>query len=365
MGEETLRFGVLRISFAISMQYELNQKSHEKYGLVIPLFIPHQGCPHDCLFCNQQRISGVDKKIPELDDVKTTIELWLSRKNDEKEVEVAFYGGSFTCMRREVQERLLGEVQPYIKSGQVAGIRCSTRPDCVTNDTCTFLTQYRVRTVELGVQSLNDAVLVKNQRGHDSAKSYMAVQLLQEAGFRVGVQLMVGLPGERLSGFLETVDKTIGLHPDFVRLYPVVVVKESGLETMYNNGEYSPLSLTQAIAVTARSYQRFQAAEIPVVRMGLQASTTLEKSVVAGPYHPAFGDLVRSRLWLNEIRQRLSLLQPGKKMEIYVSHRDISTVVGIKRGNVRRLEALGFADRFKVMADRTMARGSVRYVISQ
>jgi len=331
--------------------------------LVIPIFIPHRGCPHDCLFCNQQKISGYDRDAAAGVAVAATIDEWLGRKGERKSVQVAFFGGSFTCLPKSEQVQLLSAVQPYITEGKVDTIRLSTRPDCIDPAICRLLQEYNVGVVELGAQSFSDRVLQKSLRGHNAEHIRYAFGLLREAGMQVGLQLMPGLPGESSGSFLRGIDAVINLRPDLVRLYPALVVKDSGLEKLYQAGRYHPLSLNKAIALTARCYQKLTAAGIRVVRMGLQPSTSLEQSVVAGPYHPAFGEMVRSRLWLKTIRARLALLQPEQKLHICISHRDMSAVVGMHKHNTKRLEELGFSGRFTILPDKNLARGSIHYAV--
>ena len=174
---------------------------------------------------------------------------------------------------------------------------------------------------------------------------------------------MPGLPGETSGSFLHGIDEVIGLKPDFVRLYPALVVKDSGLEKLYHAGRYRPLSLKKAIALTARCYVKLTEAGIKVVRMGLQPSESLAASVVAGPYHPAFGELVQSRLWLKKMRARLVLLSPRERLLIHISPRDMSAVVGMKKQNTKRLDELGFSGRFTILPDKNMARGSIHYAV--
>lgn len=331
--------------------------------LVIPIFIPHRGCPHDCLFCNQQKISGYERDETAQVAVAEIIDEWLVRKKDRSQVQVAFFGGSFTCLPTGEQTKLLSAVQPYIEKGKVNTIRLSTRPDCIDQAVGDLLKEFNVGVVELGAQSLNDQVLQKSLRGHSSEHIRNAFHSLKESGIQVGLQLMPGLPGETSASFLHGIDEVITLKPDFVRLYPALVVKESGLEKLYRTNQYRPLSLNKAIGLTARCYQKLTDAGIEVVRMGLQPSESLEKSVVAGPYHPAFGELVQSRLWLKKIRTRLSLLRPQQKLIIHISHRDMSAVVGMKKQNTKRLEKLGFIGRFTILPNKNMARGSIQYVV--
>ncbi len=331
--------------------------------LIIPVFIPHRGCPHDCLFCNQQKISGQDRTGLDPMPVAATIEEWLRRKGDRREVQVAFFGGSFTCLPAAEQVSLLAAVQPYIREKQVDTIRLSTRPDCIDSAVCRLLREYRVGVVELGVQSFSDRVLQRSLRGHGVEDVRRAFRLLREAGFQVGLQLMPGLPGETSNSFGHGINEVIALKPDFVRIYPALVVKDSGLEQLYKARRFRPLSLNKAIAITVRSYQKLTDAGIKVVRMGLQPSESLDKNIVAGPYHPAFGELVKSRLWLKKIRSRLSLLSPQQKLAVHISHRDMSAVVGMRQQNIKRLAELGFSGRFTILPDKNMARGSIHYAV--
>ncbi len=334
-------------------------------GLVIPIFISHRGCPHQCLFCNQHAISGKGKTEQTGQSVITdTVEQWLERSPGHTDVQVAFYGGSFTCIEQDEQLRMLRSILPYIHDGRVHSLRLSTRPDCVTDDIVRLLQSMSVKTVELGVQSLSDMVLDMSQRGHSSEDSRKAVRLLKTAGIEVGVQLLPGLPCDTTRTFLQTVREVVALQPDMVRLYPAVVVEGSELANMYRQGIYTPLSMNKAIALTQRAKVLFDAAGIPVVRMGLQPSEALNNQVVAGPYHPAFGELVASRGWLRKIRHQLNGLKEGEKLELHVSHRDISAIVGMKKANLRRLEQLGFKDRFIIIPDKNRARGSIQYVVS-
>ncbi len=331
--------------------------------LVIPVFIPHCGCPHQCLFCNQEKISGCGGGGVDPGDVAATITTWLARSPFKTRVQVAFYGGSFTCLPTREQMALLVAVQPFIAAGKVDCIRLSTRPDCISPEICRLLCEFRVGVVELGVQSLNNEVLAENRRGHDAEHCRTAFAQLKAAGMAVGLQLMPGLPGESTCSFLNGIDEVVRMRPDFVRLYPLLVVKESGLEALYRQNLYQPQSLNRAIALCARAYIKLQAANIKVVRMGLQASESLSKNYVAGPYHPAFGELVMSRLWLKRIRLRLAQLAPAENLRLRISHRDHGAVVGLKRSNLRRLEELGFSGRFKILPEKSMARGSIEYVI--
>ncbi|WP_163338252.1 elongator complex protein 3 [Desulfopila sp. IMCC35008] len=334
-------------------------------NLVIPIFISHRGCPHQCLFCNQFSITGQgpDQEHGTL-SIAETVEEWLG-DTIRNSVQVAFYGGSFTCLEDDEQVRLLMQVQPYLASGQIQSIRLSTRPDCVTRENAHLLWNLGVRTIELGVQSLDDSVLNASRRGHSADDSIRALTLLQEVGFETGVQLLPGLPGETTRSFLQGVKRVVELRPDMVRIYPAVVVQRSPLAEMFDRGEYKPLSLNRAIGLTRRARTIFEKAGVPVIRMGLQHSETLEKELVAGPYHPAFGELVVSRQWFVDVRKKLRELVDDEHLDIHICNRDQSAVVGMKKQNIHRLQALGFADRFTLIAEKDRARGVAHYVVSK
>ncbi|MBW6521413.1 MAG: radical SAM protein [Desulfoarculaceae bacterium] len=353
--------------------------------LVIPIFIPHQGCPQQCLFCNQHSITGEEgSRVDVAASVTATIREWLARPRRQKpapgmdapvprepgmaegwpSVQVAFFGGSFTCLPEARQQELLAAVQPFLRSGQVDCIRLSTRPDCVDKAVCSFLLSQGVRIVELGVQSLDDRVLRASWRGHDADDSRRAVALLRNAGMEVGIQLMPGLPLETTGSFLRTVREVIVLAPAFVRLYPVLVVEQAGLAAMYRRGDYRPLSMNKAIALTARAREMLAAATIRVVRIGLQPSAALERELLAGPYHPAFGELVASRIWFKRIRALLAACPKGRRLTVRISPRDLSAVIGMKRLNMKRFERLGMADRLELITNATMKRGTLVYAVN-
>lgn len=331
-------------------------------GLIVPIFISHQGCPHQCLFCNQRAIGGPASSI-ETSQIETEIKVWLARSGGTTPAEVAFYGGSFTCLDEEEQRCLLKAVQPFIEAGRVDRIRLSTRPDCVSGENSRMLTGFGVRTVELGVQSLDDRVLAAAERGHTADHSRRAIATLKAAGLEVGVQLLPGLPGETSRSFVAGVREVIRHKPALVRLYPAVVVAGSPLAELYRQNRYRPLSLNRAIALCRRAWELCAAAGIPVVRMGLQPSATLASQVLAGPYHPAFGELVISRHWLRQLRRRLAELGPDQHLRVYISQRDHSALVGMKKVNSHRLAQLGFAHRYTIIPERTRERGTVEYAV--
>lgn len=240
-----------------------------------------------------------------------------------------------------MQQSYLETTRPFIASGRIRNIRVSTRPDAINDEILAFLQSYHVTIVELGVQSLNDGVLTRSGRGHTAMDAVNAVNLLKSRCFTVGIQLMPGLPGDSHSGFLETVVKTIALRPDFVRLYPALVIKGTPLETLYKAGNYTPLMLDEAVALCRESLCRFEQAGIDVIRIGLQPTEELEKpgTILAGPFHPAFRQLVEASILLDKMR---TVLTVGKKRTdvavIRVNPGDLSAAIGHKSVNRETLK---------------------------
>ena len=262
---------------------------------MIPFFIPHVGCPYVCTFCNQSRItgqSGISHLTP--DYIKKTITDYVGKKRNDKFWEVAFYGGSFTAIHCNLQHTLLAPAYEMLQQDIIDGIRCSTRPDAVGDEAISLLQSYGVKTVELGVQSMNDCILVDAKRGHTAQEVVDAVARLKRRGMTVGVQLLPGLKGETWETILETAIAIVELEPDFVRIYPVLVIENTELADQYRSGEYEPLSTEQAIKYCAFLKEWFEQHNIEVIRTGLQSTEELDSgnSLVAGPYEPAMGELV-------------------------------------------------------------------------
>lgn len=332
--------------------------------LVIPIFISHQGCPHHCIFCDQYTITGQPGSsgqpvTPET--VRNTVEHWLkrSRKDKKQEVQVAFYGGSFTGLPEPRQRELLQGVQSYIRGGQVDSIRISTRPDYVNEAIIALLREYSVNIVELGIQSFSQKVLEASSRGHSVQQSEAALRLLKTADFKIGAQLMCGLPADNSSSLLATVRKTVELEPDFVRIYPALVIKGSGLEKMYRTGKYKPLSLGKAVALSSRMKAIFDEHNIKVVRMGLQPSAELAEKVVAGPYHPAFGELVMARNLFKKARKILREKHRKQRKYLHIAAADESVFRGPHNVGPKRLAALGLLEGVKLIFDRERPRNTV------
>ena len=331
-------------------------------ALIIPLFIPHEGCPHCCSFCNQHRISGRGEAVPPVtvEEIGTTIEKWLGYFRNKTDLpKVAFYGGSFTALPLSRQAELLGAVAPFVAQGLVGSIHLSTRPDCLDEAGVDFLRDHGVRTVELGVQSMDDRVLALNGRGHSASHTREAIHLLRRKSMTIGVQLMTGLAGESRLSLMRTVREVLTLEPDCVRIYPVLVLKGSLLEKMFLRGEYQPLSLDGAIVRATWMKKHFDRHGITVMRIGLQPGEDLESSLVAGPYHPAFGELVYGRLMLRQIRKLLTTGSSTSRVSLVISPGDRSIFQGVNRRNIRRLTELGLADRFTLRLDPRQPRMSL------
>ncbi len=263
--------------------------------LIIPFFIPFRGCPSICVFCDQKAVTGA-VGIPAPEEIRERVETCLGTWSGGGTREVAFYGGTFTAMDLAEQEACLGPVGPFLRDGRINGIRVSTRPDCLDRRKVEFLKDRGVATVELGAQSMDDEVLRLCNRGHSAEDTVRAMLTLKRAGLGAGVQLMPGLPGDNAVRALRTARSVIDLGPDFVRIYPTVVMKGTPLERMYILGEYRPWTMDEMTELCAEMAELFDKAGIRIIRMGLQSTEELRESIVAGPYHPAFRDLVNRRV---------------------------------------------------------------------
>lgn len=262
-----------------------------KRRLIIPIFIPHEGCPHQCVFCNQTDITG-QNSLPALTEVSETIAQYLSTWRGEGPREVAFYGGSFTGLSDNLQRDFLETAYAFIQRGEINAVRVSTRPDYISHEKVKLLREYGVGTVELGVQSMDDGVLGLSGRGHTAGDTVRAVELLRTAGLTIGLQMMPGLPGDTRETILATAREIVSLRPDFVRVYPTLVIKNTPLEKLYRRGDYCPWLLESMVEVCREVMSLFDNARIPVIRVGLQPTAELEESIVAGPYHPSFRQLL-------------------------------------------------------------------------
>ena len=306
----------------------------------ISIFVPFNGCPQQCSFCNQKTITGKQTQ-PTSADVREAVETALKRKG--YEYEIAFFGGSFTAIEREYMLSLLDTAYEYVKDGRVKGIRISTRPDCIDREVLELLKDRGVTSIELGAQSMDDEVLEANMRGHTAEDVVNASKLIKEYGFELGLQMMTGLYLDTDEKAVETAKKLIELKPATVRIYPTVVLKGTYLAELYEKEVYKPQNVDDAAELCTRLIPMFEKAEIKVIRLGLHSSEDIKKNMVAGAFHPAFGEIVQSRFMLNRV-----LNYPPASYEIFVNPKTVSKLKGNQKRNVYFLMEQGYNIKFTV-----------------
>ena len=305
---------------------------------ILPVFVPHLGCPENCVFCNQRRITGRQAPATAETVQQAIASAALSPCGTKRQL--AFYGGSFTAIPADRQEELLGAGKACVDAGQVDSLRLSTRPDAVDEAVIERLKRYGVETVELGAQSMDDEVLRLSRRGHSAADVERAAKLLKDAGFTLILQMMTGLPGDTEEKSLTTAEKLIALRPDGVRIYPTVIVRDTELYDLWQAGEYREHSVENAVSVCAKLLPLFERAGIPVIRLGLNPTEELSGgAAAAGAYHPALGELVRSRVLRNRAEALLSACEPGDRVTLSVCSARLSQLIGQHRANVDWLKA--------------------------
>ena len=326
----------------------------------LPFFIPHVGCPHRCSFCDQKAISGAHR-APLPGEVAERCDALLPAPGAGEQFEIAFFGGSFTAIDRRQMTALLEAAFPFVAAGRAAGIRVSTRPDAIDGEILALLAGYRVRAIELGAQSMDDRVLALNGRGHTAQQTCAAAELIQTAGFSLGLQMMVGLPGEvdPVRAAAENAAALAALHPETIRIYPTLVLKNTPLENAVRRGAYLPLTVEQAVRATAPLLEFFEEKGIRVIRVGLQDDDALRNSRVAGPYHPAFRQLCESWLLRERITRALAGRQPGG-YRVLVAPGRVSDAVGQRRETLRALAQQGY--RLTVTADPALTGRQVRVI---
>ena len=341
-----------------------------KKQYIIPIFVPHLGCPNDCVFCNQKSISGQAKQVTK-EDVKNIIEEHLKYIKKDSKVEVAFFGGSFTGIEEAKQEELLSAAYEYIKQKKVDSIRISTRPDYIDKKILKRLKKYKVKTIELGVQSANDYILKKAGRGHTFEDVVKASKLIRWYGFELGHQMMVGLPESTTVDEINTAKQLIKLKPKMVRIYPVLVIKNTKLEKDYNDGKYKPLTVIQAVEVCKELVKLFVKKHIEVIRIGLQPTDTItnpdndKSEVVAGPFHPAFRQLVESGMWYDVIVEKIKQLNTKvKEVVVTVNPADVNNVIGQRKDNINNLRDV-YDVNLIVKADEKIKQGKSKIEITK
>lgn len=305
----------------------------KKYN--IPIFIPHEGCPHTCIFCNQKKITGIDTSVTP-DDARKIIEEYLSFiPKGKRYVEVAFFGGSFTGLPEYIQESFLKAANEY--SDYIDGIRMSTRPDYINEDILELCKRYNVRTIELGLQSADNEVLRLNEREHTFEDTIRASELIRKSGISLGLQVMVGMYGSTPEKDLKTAEQTALLVPKCVRIYPTLTLKNTKLEEFYKSGIYSPYDIETAISTADKMMRIFEENNIEIIRVGLHSDESLTggNNIVAGPYHPAFRELILGRRQRDKIEQ--DIIKKGIsncEYKVEAKPNKVSEIVGHKRCNL-------------------------------
>ena len=319
---------------------------------IIPLFVPHLGCPNDCVFCNQRRISG--SLVPATaEDVDKAIDNAAALPRNGAKRQLAFYGGSFTAIPVEMQLELLGRAKAHIDTGEIDSVRLSTRPDAIDGAVLKRLRAHGVETIELGAQSLDDEVLRLSGRGHTAGDVEKASRLIKSAGFRLILQMMTGLPGDSVEKSIATAEKIIALEPDGVRIYPTVIVRDTALYDLWKAGLYTEHTVEEAVRCCARILPLFEAAGIPVIRLGLNPTEDLSGGDAAGgAYHPALGELVKGEIMYERSRTLFvnSAVRAGDAVCLGVAANKISQMNGQKRRNIERLCAEFSLSALKVRA---------------
>lgn len=315
----------------------------------IPIFIPELACPFQCVFCDQRKISG-SIEAPDLEDVDEIIQKYLSTLPTEKaEIEIGFFGGNFTGIPESEQRAFLDLAQKYVDSERVHSIRLSTRPDYISENILSLLNEYSVKTIELGAQSMDEGVLIKSGRGHTVQDIIDASKLIREAGFNLGLQVMLGLPGDTQEKCIETAEQIVALQPQDIRIYPTLVIKGTELAELFKTGKYEPLSMQTAVLWAKDIYRIFEQANLNIIRVGLHPSEELtdSKSLLAGPYHQSFRELVLTDLWKDRFFEKLEFSK-SKSLLIYVAAPELNHAIGYNSSNKRLLEERFEAVKIKI-----------------
>lgn len=332
--------------------------------LVIPIFIPHSGCPHHCAFCNQTIITNEQPRLPDSKKIEQEVAKYLKFKGKREKVQLAFFGGTFLGLEQNQIKELLDCAEELVKKKKIESIRFSTRPDTITRESLEFLKNYSVTTIELGVQSMDNRVLSMSKRGHTSAHTRKAMALLKEYKFETGLQIMVGLPCETHDIAIKSARETADLAPDFIRIYPLIILNKSLVHKWYLKGQYTPLSLDECVTLVKEIFLIFNKKSIPVIRMGLQASEVLQndESMVAGPWHPAFGHLVFSEIFLDKTLKILSktlTASTSTNITLEVNPVSESRLRGDKNYNLKKLRSLYPNTCFNIKTNPKLTPGQI------
>ncbi len=335
----------------------------KKKHYTIPFFIPEMACRGNCIYCNQKKITS-RANPPEIDEIHQSIEEhFASFKHKDAEVEVAFFGGSFSGLSKELQERYLEQIQKYIAAKKVKSIRISTRPDMIDKKELDFLKKYKVQAIELGVQSFDKEVLERSGRGHSLEDSYSAAKLIKEEGFELGLQMMLGLPGDSIEKAIFTAKEIIRLGAATTRIYPLLVIKDSVLAEMYQQKEYTPLTIEQSLDYLTPIIPLFEKAGIKILRVGLHQSEDLNSgdALLAGPYHPSLKELALSRIWQLQLQKIPLQKKEGDEIQIEVNPQQINYAIGYHAQNKKYLLQYFSAVKFSANAEIKERNFHVRY----
>ena len=326
---------------------------------IIPVFVPHRGCPNDCVFCNQRKITG-QKNVYDYNQIDEEIMKAVKTIDFTKDpdVEIAFYGGTFTAIDVESQKIFLKIASKYVNNYKINGIRLSTRPDAIDESILKRLKKYGVQTIELGVQSLNEDVLLKSNRGHNSKIVYESAKLIKEYGFILGIQLMIGLPGDNLEINMRTVNEVVKMKPDIARIYPTLVIKDTELARMYEKNLYKPLNVMEAVEISKEMYKVLFLNNINVIRIGLQPTENIleGEDVVAGPFHSAFRELVVSSYIFDLIKETIKT-ESLDAIEFEINNKDVSYLVGNKGINKKLIKDELNVKKMKIKINNDIDRG--------
>jgi histone acetyltransferase (RNA polymerase elongator complex component) len=333
--------------------------------IIIPVFLPFLGCRERCIFCNQHATGGPAVPLVSLREHLRTSLGQIPQKEMSRQKQIAFYGGSFTALGADDQLSYLKEVQPFLAEGLIDTIRISTRPDALAPELLPMLRSYGIKTVEIGAQSMIDEVLVLARRGHSAEDTASATSRLKEEGFEVGLQLMMGLPGDSFSRFLQTLDRVIHLRPDFVRIHPALVVRGAPLESLWRSGQYTPLPLDKAIEWLKIGLLKLERAAVPVVRLGLQPSEELDGHYLAGPYHPALRHRVDSAIFFDMAASLVADHQVGLRAAFLCNPRDVSIFRGQRNDNLHRLRTRFQLEEASLRSLDSVPRGSLILQVGQ
>lgn len=309
--------------------------------------MPHNGCPHCCSFCNQVKITGRQSQ-PSSEDVKKSAEIAINSKNYNPESsEIAFFGGSFTAIKREDMILLLEAAYEYVKSGKFKGIRISTRPDCIDDEILKILKSYSVTSIELGAQSMCDDVLIANMRGHSAENVEKSSLLIKEYGFELGLQMMTGLYKSTAEKDIYTSQQICRLKPKTVRIYPTIIMQDTVLADYYNSGVYKTYTLEETVDLCAELLTMFEENDINVIRLGLHSTQDISKGMISGPWHPSLGELCFSRVYRNNIEDYIIKNNlPKGNYTVTVNNKEISKALGQKRSNYHYFSKKGYNIRF-------------------